>query len=216
MGDQLVLKSEFEAKILEHAGAGRSEELEEVKIVLRGAKRKLRESGKEDKGGGKKPLLIGDLLAILDTMGDGAKDVRDKALLLVGWSAALRRSEITSLDVCDIQDDPRGILLRLGGKGHCVPVRRRDKYCPVASLRSWLDLVGNPTNGPVFRTINNGHITDRRMDGRDVARLIQSHVARIGIDSRGYAGHSLRSGLVVSAGAGDPWQEDPAGKAGLR
>jgi integrase len=233
-----------------HRAAGLTSPIthEGVRLVLKGAKRKLRDSGRA-RSGGKKPLLISDLLAILATMGSRPKDVRDRAILLVGWSAALRRSELCGLDIDDVEADKRGVLLCIRtsktdkvGVGQYVPIRSRERYCPVAALRSWLDLCGSPTEGPVFRSIKNGQVMSTRLDGRDVARLVKQHVSRMGLDPAGYAGHSLRSGLVVSAregGAGeveimritrhesiaglapyirkgDLWLEDPAGKAGLR
>jgi site-specific recombinase XerC len=60
-----------------------------------------------------KPLLRDDLLLVLDTMGDGLKDVRDRALLLIGFAGALRRSELVALDVADIEHVRRGIVLQL-------------------------------------------------------------------------------------------------------
>ena len=97
-----------------------------------------------------KPLLREDLLLALDAMGDGLKDIRDRALLLIGFAGALRRSELVALDVADIEHVRRGIVLHLrrsktdqDGQGQKIAIPfGRTRWCPVAALDAWLAASG--------------------------------------------------------------------------
>jgi hypothetical protein len=73
-----------------------------VRATLRGIKRTRGCAQRQAKA-----LLRDDLLLVLDAMGDGPKDIRDRALLLIGFAGALRRSELVALDVGDIEHPPR-------------------------------------------------------------------------------------------------------------
>ena len=98
-----------------------------VRATLRGIKRTRRCAQRQAK-----PLLRDDLLLVLDAMGDGLKDIRDRALLLIGFAGALRRSELVALDVADIEHVRRGIVLHLrrsktdqDGQGHKIAIPYR-------------------------------------------------------------------------------------------
>lgn len=132
--------------------------------------------------------------------------LRDRALLLLGFAGAFRRSELVALDLADIDEVPEGlrVTIRRGktdqeGAGAVVAIVRGDVACPVTALLEWLR-AANITEGPVFRSIRRGdHIQVERLTDRSVANIIKSHAERAGLDPAEFSGHSLRSGFLTSA-----------------
>jgi integrase len=154
-----------------------------------------------------RPLLREDLFRVLDTMGERTKDVRDRALLLVGFAGGFRRSELVGLDFADIAKVSQGLIITLrrsktdqvgAGREIGVPFGRTF-YCPVAALLMWLATSGI-VNGPIFRPVNrHGHVHPKRLTGGAVSLVIRERVAIAGINPNGFSGHSLRAGFVTSA-----------------
>ena len=148
-----------------------------------------------------------DLRAMLATLPDTLMGKRDRAMLLLGWIAALRRSEIVALDVADVADDRNGLLVtvrrsktdQLGsGMLKAIPYAPTADLCPVRSLRAWLDGAGI-TSGPVFRAVDrHGNVKPNRTDGLTVARVVKRCAEASGIDAR-VGGHSLRAGFITTA-----------------
>jgi len=156
------------------------------------------------------PLLVGDLISVVETL-DPAKliDVRDKALLLVGFAGALRRSEIVGLQVGDLNFRSDGVVAKLRrrktdqeGKGTVVGIAYgTNGTCPVVSLRKWLAAAGIE-NGPAFRGVDrHGNVSSQRLNSQAVCRIVKKLVPRAGLVSGGYSGHSLRAGFATSAAA---------------
>jgi integrase len=143
----------------------------------------------------------------------GVIGIRDKALLLVGFAGALRRSELVALTVADLDFTPEGLVVALRrsktdqeGKGRKIGIPPgRARTCPVRALQDWLEAAGIG-EGAVFRGVNrHGQVADKPLTGRSVARIIQRAAERAGLDSTRFAGHSLRAGLVTTAAkAGKP------------
>lgn len=157
----------------------------------------------------KAPLLPPDLQACLEHLPPTPRGVRDRAILLVGWAAALRRSELVALDLGDAPVSAAGLQLSLrrsktdaAGEGQQVIVLRGDgPICPVAALEAWIIRRGR-TPGPLFLPVQKGgHVVHRRLSDKAVVRVIKAAVRAIGLDTSRFAGHSLRAGLVTSAHA---------------
>jgi site-specific recombinase XerD len=133
---------------------------------------------------------------------------RDKALLLVGLAAALRRSELVALDLADVRFVPEGMLLSIAksktdqeGTGETLAIAKGDRpdLCAVRALRDWLDGAGIRA-GAIYRRVRAGdRLTDARLSDKAVARTVKKHAARIGLDPELVAGHSLRSGGITAA-----------------
>lgn len=157
---------------------------------------------------GATPLLVPELKRMIAALGDCTRDVRDRALILVGFGGAFRSSELVALDVRDItmkgdcvrvhvrrsKEDPRG-------KGADTEVLRAhdSSLCPVAALERWLDCLAEEA-GPLFRTVHGPHISPAGLAPRAVTRAVQRAAARAGLP-QSYSSHSLRSGLATSAHA---------------
>jgi integrase len=133
----------------------------------------------------------------------------DRALLLVGWTAALRRSELVALEVGDMGFEPEGIVLTIrrsktdregAGATVAVPFGGEEATCPVGALRRWLEsaAIGD---GRVFRRIDrHGHLGPTLSD-RALAETVASRAAAAGLEGD-FAGHSLRAGFATAAARG--------------
>jgi integrase len=173
-----------------------------VKATLRGLRRKQGTAQKQAK-----PLLKEELFAILDPMGDSVKDVRDRALLLLGFAGGFRRSELVGLDVADIEIVRQGIIITLrhsktdqDGAGRKIGIPHgRTQHCPVAAVTAWLARSAI-TQGPVFCPITkHGKLQPVRLSGDAVSEVIRERLTAVGINPEGYSGHSLRAGFATSA-----------------
>jgi integrase len=132
---------------------------------------------------------------------------RDRALFLVGFGAALRRSELVALRVQDVAWHARGIVVHVArsktdqhGAGYAVPIHAAPgPLCPVAALRAWLEAACIET-GPIFRSVSKwGRVGSEAMRAAYVAVRLKRAALRVGLDTREIAGHSLRSGFATTA-----------------
>ncbi|MGZ8251781.1 MAG: site-specific integrase [Methylophilaceae bacterium] len=152
------------------------------------------------------PLFKRDLEAMLDGL-RGVKGCRDKALLLIGFAGAFRRSELVSIQASDIRFVAEGLVIRLrrsktdqAGAGQDIAIPYvKGKYCPVKALKRWLH-AGAITQGPVFPSVNRyGQVMSRALTPQSVALIIKHYAALAGLDVSLLSGHSLRVGLVTNA-----------------
>ncbi|MFA7441268.1 MAG: site-specific integrase [Sphingomonadaceae bacterium] len=148
-----------------------------------------------------------DLFMVLERMGNRPLDIRDKALLLIGFAGAFRRSELVGLNCDDVEHVRQGLVLHLrrsktdqAGQGRKIAIPfGRTRWCPVRHLTDWLAHAGIE-RGPLFRSINrHGHVSPHRLSGEAVSIIIKRHLAAAGFDPDRYSGHSLRAGLATSA-----------------
>ena len=135
---------------------------------------------------------------------------RDRALLLLGYAAGMRRSELAALDVDDLEFvTDAGLRIRLRrsktdqeGRGRLVGVLRgrAAETCPVRAVQAWLEVLGRPTAGPLFRHVRRGgHVAAERISPKVVAMVVQRTGLAAGLDPTGLGGHSLRAGMVTTA-----------------
>ena len=160
----------------------------------------------------KKPILINSLKLIIDAIDQQNKQeikkFRDRSIILIGFSGGFRRNEIVSLDCDDLDFVPEGLKINIKrsktdqfGEGFtkALPYFDSSQYCPVVSLKNWLD-ISKITSGPVFRRFVKGSkLSENRLTDQTVALLIKEYLNLAGIDSKHYSGHSLRSGFATSA-----------------
>lgn len=135
------------------------------------------------------------------------RKLRDRALLLLGFAAALRRSELVALDVADLEFVEQGVVLHIrrsktdqDAAGAEIAVPNGTKLKPVAALREWLAAAAI-TEGPVFRPIGKGskRILPTRLTDRSVASIVKKYAAAVGFDAATFSGHSMRAGFITTA-----------------
>jgi integrase len=176
----------------------------EVFEVLQGIRRTLGVASSQ-----KDPVLIDTLRALVEPLRkDDPGDVRDRALLCLGFASGCRRSELVGLDVEDLKlsDDGLEVIIRRSktdqeGVGHKVgiPYGGRPRTCPVRAVRDWLDF-SLLTEGPLFRPVNRfGKVLPSRLTAQSVALIVKRWALEAGFDPMLFAGHSLRSGLATAA-----------------
>jgi integrase len=173
-----------------------------VRATMRGIKRTRGIAQREAK-----PLLREDLFRVLDCVGDGVKDARDRALLLIGFAGGFRQSELVALDRRDIAHVRQGLIITLRhskvdqeGAGRKIGIPfGRTRHCPVLALDHWL-AISRIDTGPVFRPVDrHGNVASEQLSGEAVAVVVRERVADAGINPHSYSGHSLRAGLATSA-----------------
>jgi site-specific recombinase XerD len=166
---------------------------------------------------GKAPALVEDLRAMVGAMAPKRRgqvwrllELRDRALLLLGFAGAFRRGELVALDVEDLELSRAGLAVRLRrsktdqeGQGRRVGIPRGQhaETCPVRALQVWLEHAEIEA-GPIFRPITrHGQLQPGRLSDRAVALVVKRRAAAVGLDPEHFAGHSLRAGLATSAAA---------------
>ncbi len=176
---------------------------EVVRATTRGIRRSLGAAPVK-----KAPATADKVMAMASMVGERLTSVRDRALLLFGFASAMLRSELSALDVGDIEETTDGLRVTIRRSkcdqerlGEMIAVPRGNVACPVAALKAWLEAAGI-TPGPVFRPIaKGGHVQDTRLTDRSIANVVKAHAERIGLDPKEFSGHSLRSGFLTSAAA---------------
>lgn len=155
----------------------------------------------------KKAASTSILYALIDHLPDTAKGLRDKTILLIGFAGALRRSEITALNVEDIEFISDGMTINIAksktdqtGEGRLIGIKYgKHPYCPVRTIQQWLKTTGIKT-GAIFRSMTKGgQIKDKRLPDRNIADIIKDAAENAGFDRSEFSGHSLRRGFITTA-----------------
>ena len=175
-----------------------------VRSVVKGIRRELGVAQTQ-----KRAISIPDLRAMVSTLGESTIDVRDRALLLLGFASAMRRSEIVGLDVADVAFASEGMVITLrrsktNQEGAletiAVPYGSDRRTCPVRSVMAWLEKAAI-TSGALFRFVDrHGKVRDARTQDRVVAEIVKRTAAKAGFGKiADFGGHSLRAGFATSA-----------------
>jgi integrase len=174
-----------------------------VKNTMKGIRRMIGSAPAQ-----KTPTLTDDIRAMVDATDAGLIGTRDRALILLGFAGAFRRSELVGLDIADLDFDRDGLTINLrrsktdqegAGRKVGIPYGSNPETCPVRSLQAWMEVSGVDA-GLVFRSMNrHGKVQAGRLSGGDVARIVKKLATRAGLDPVKYAGHSLRAGHATSA-----------------
>lgn len=181
-----------------------------VKGVLKGIRRTRGVATKKAR-----PITIDELRKINDSFLPYMKDKRNKSLILLGWCAALRRSEIVQINVDDIEFVESGMVLTVRksktdqeakGQKIGIPYGKYPEFCPVNATKKWIEL-NRIENGPLYFGLGNGnarlwytHIGDRqRLNARTVNSILIDCARNAGLSLKDISGHSLRSGFITAA-----------------
>jgi site-specific recombinase XerD len=160
----------------------------------------------------KSPATANRLVEMIRLCPTTLPGMRDRAMLLLGFAGAFRRSELVALRVEDLQEAAGGLRVTIrrsktdqDGAGQEIAISRGDVHCPVLAVRAWMQAAGI-TDGFVFRPIaRGGRVLERQLSDRAVANLVKAYAARAGFRVEDFSGHSLRAGAVTTAAeAGAP------------
>jgi integrase len=191
-----------------------------VRNVMKGIRRTLGTAPVQ-----KAPALTDDIKAMVEAADAGLIGIRDRALLLLGFAGAFRRSELVSLAVedCSFGRDGFTVTLRRSktdqegvGRKVGIPYGSYPATCPVRNVQEWLAQAGI-ASGPLFRSINkHGHVQMCALSGIDVARIVKKLAQRVGLDAAQFAGHSLRAGHATAAAIAGATERSIAQQTGHR
>ena len=175
-----------------------------VKRTMQGIRRTLGTRQRQARAIIKDDLL--EMMVMVDQR-QPMRAARDKALLLVGFAGAFRRSELVGICIEDITEHATGleVLLRhsktdqeMAGRTVFIPYAS-GKCCPVKALKAWLDLTGI-RSGPIFRAVNrHDQVSERPLTAQSVSLIVKAAVEAVGGDPTVVSGHSLRSGYCTQA-----------------
>lgn len=173
----------------------------------------------------KAPVRITHVRKVVAGMSDSLADVRDRALLLLGYAGGFRRSELVALDLADVRAEDAGLVVLVRrsktdqeGRGMTkyVPYGASPATCPVRAVMAWKDAAGI-TEGALFRGINRwGAVLPDRLSDKGVARAVKRMAVLAGLDPDQVGGHSLRSGLVTDGYAAGVAESDIMAMTGHR
>ena len=178
-----------------------------------GPVRKLLQAAARQKGeepGGKAALTPAQIRRMCDRLQpDVPRDVRDRAILLLGFHSGWRRSELALLRLADVKlEEGKGLVLRLRksktdqlGKGRLTGIHygKRAQTCPVRAYESWLKIRGE-WRGPLFcRLTKSGRVLEAGLSGETILDVVKRCLELIGVDSSAYGAHSLRAGMITAA-----------------
>ena len=157
-----------------------------------------------------RPLEVTELRQISEILLKKAsiKAIRNRAILLVGFASALRRSSIAALTLDDLEFTTEGVILTVvrekqdqeaRGRYVAIPHGKHETTCAVRALREWLAIRTESPNRQVFLCLTHGR-QHNGLNPEAIAEIVKRGVALIGRDPKHYSGHSLRSGLITAAG----------------
>ncbi|HEY0746570.1 MAG TPA: tyrosine-type recombinase/integrase [Steroidobacteraceae bacterium] len=176
----------------------------EVNEVMRGIRRAWKRPVAQ-----KAPAVDEEIKRMVDAVeAQTLKGLRERALLLLGFAGAFRRSELIGLDTQHLTQRAEGLEVLIAnsktdqeGAGQMVAVARvaHSPYCPVQAVSDWL-VAADISTGAVFRTMHRGDTVGKtRLSAQSVALIVKGLAAKAGLEASRYAGHSLRSGFLTSA-----------------
>ena len=189
------------SKIHEVKGYDNPTKTELVRNTMKGIRRKHHVAPKQVS-----PITKERLIKMLQTCEDDVKGVRDRALLLIGFASALRRSELVALDCSHIEFVPEGVILNIvrsktdqqgEGRRIGIPYAKGD-HCPVKSLKHYFEMA-ELKEGRLFRSMDEVGLGQNRLADHGVAYIIKRRAEKSGYDPRMFSGHSLRAGFATSA-----------------
>ena len=190
------------AKVHRSRGFSNPTTVEVVKATLRGLKRIKGTAQRQAT-----PLIKEGLFLVLEATGARLKDVRDRALLLLGFAGGFRRSELIGLNCDDVVPVRQGLDVTLrrsktdqNGAGRKIGIPHgRGQWCPVVAFEQWR-VASGITEGAVFRPVDrHDRVGAKRLSGEGVCLVVRERVEATCIDPKDYSGHSLRAGLATSA-----------------
>ena len=159
----------------------------------------------------KDPLLLDQLNGLGALWADREltnRQSQGRAVILLGFALAVRRSNLVALNVSDLRFEERGVVAFLvrsktdqEARGTELAAERvGGPLCPVAAVEDWVRRLPLDADGPLFRGVGSGDVVGtERLSERAVARIVKRAAAATGCDETRFAAHSLRSGYATEA-----------------
>lgn len=176
---------------------------EMVRTVMAGIRRTLGTAPDR-----KAPITRIELVVMTAALPKTRTGLRDRAILLLGFGGAFRRSELVGLNFEDLEFIGGRMIVTLRksktdqeGRGlkKSIPALADDKLCPVQATITWLN-ASSIRSGPLFRKIDrHNHIGTRALSDHTIATLIKQAAKRVGLDVARFSGHSLRAGFITQS-----------------
>lgn len=174
---------------------------EKVRATLRGIRRTIGAAPNR-----KTPAIAEIARAMALAAPSSLKGTRDRALILLGFAGAFRRSELVALNVADLEESEDGIKITIRrsktdqeGHGETIAIIRGGACCPVKAVKAWLQASGI-SDGALFRPVaKGGRLGSRRLSDQSVCDLVKAYAERIGLKAADFGAHSLRAGFLTSA-----------------
>lgn len=176
---------------------------EVVRLVMKGIRRRVGTAPCQ-----RAPIVAEQLRMMVTALPPRLLGVRDRALLVLGFAGAFRRSELVGLMLADLDFTPEGLVVTLrrsktdqdgAGRKIAIPYGSYLETCPVRSTRAWID-AAHISDGPLLRAVSrHGHVSPHSLNAATVARVVQRTALIVGLDPTRLAGHSLRAGLATTA-----------------
>jgi integrase len=189
----------------QHVDAGQPSPVDEcVRTFWSNCRRAVKEPRRH-----KRALSVEQLRCLIGSYGSRhPMDLRDRALLSLGFASAMRRSELAALALADVATTRKGLVLTVrssktdqSAKGAfiAVPFGQDKRTCPVRAIKKWV-LARGSWEGPLFvRFTGQREATRKRLSAPAVAAVLKRALERIGIESQEYGAHSLRAGMATAA-----------------
>jgi site-specific recombinase XerD len=174
---------------------------EAVKTTMKGIRRKIGTKPVQ-----KAPATSDRILAMVSHCPDTLLGYRDRAILLLGFAGAFRRSELAALMVNDLEETDGGLRVFVRrsktdqeGAGEIVPIIHGDRACPVEAVKEWMNAAGI-SEGPVFRRmLKGGRVGAVRLSPHSIGATVKRYAEKAGYKASEFGGHSLRAGFATSA-----------------
>ena len=174
---------------------------EVVRATMKGIRRTIGVA-KEHKA----PATSERILKMVAQTPETCQGLRDRAILLLGFAGAFRRSELAALQFEDLEEVSEGLRVHIcksktdqEGEGCVVPIVRGTEACPVAAVKAWLK-AGGIQNGPIFRRMGKGgRIFEQALTPHSIGKVVKKYAEKAGFNPDMFGGHSLRAGFLTSA-----------------
>lgn len=174
---------------------------EAVKATIKGIRRRNGTAPEQ-----KAPATASVVAAMIEHCEGDLRGLRDRALILMGFAGAFRRSELAALTVEDLTEMPDGYRVRIArsktdqeGKGEVIAIYRGTRLRPVEAIKAWIEAAGIES-GPIFLQVKKGgNVFPKALSTKSIGEIVKAYAAKAGFDADDFGGHSLRAGFLTSA-----------------
>ncbi|CAL9669142.1 Tyrosine recombinase XerC (plasmid) [Streptomyces sp. enrichment culture] len=174
--------------------------------LLKDYRRQAEAAEEPVRGRGKAPAMrLVDLRLIVSKCDTDIFGLRDRAMILLGFSIAARRAELAGLRLRNIRDDNKGLLVdvrvsKTEPRTVAVPYGKNEQTCPVRAWHAWRDAaqIVDPDRHAFRRIHHTGAVQPQGLTPQRAGDLITAAGLRAGFEEL-FTGHSVRSGMATEA-----------------